>query len=126
MEKSSKSLLSTANSEIRPWGSFLVLIDDEKCKVKKLTLNPKKRFSLQYHHKRTETWTIVKGKLEITIGDKKGIYSYGDTLTVPVNTKHRIENIGDETAEIIEVQTGTYFGEDDIVRLEDDFGRVET
>ncbi len=125
MNNPKSQITSQQTLETRPWGGFIVLIDDENCKVKKLFLNPKKRFSLQYHNKRQETWTIVKGKLEITIGDKKGIYSYGDTLTVPLATKHRIENIGDETAEIIEVQTGSYFGEDDIVRLEDDFGRVE-
>ena len=110
--------------ETRPWGGYIILVDDEKCKVKKLLINPKKRFSLQYHNKRTETWTIIKGNLEITIEDKKGIYSYGQTMTVPVGTIHRIENVGDEVAEIIEVQTGTYFGEDDITRLEDDFGRI--
>lgn len=109
----------------RPWGGYIVLIDNEKYKVKKLIINPKKRFSLQFHNKRTETWTIVKGKVEITIGEKTGIYSYGQTVSVPMGTKHRIENVGDEDAEIIEVQTGTYFGEDDIVRLEDDFGRVK-
>ncbi|MBI2996699.1 MAG: phosphomannose isomerase type II C-terminal cupin domain [Candidatus Melainabacteria bacterium] len=109
----------------RPWGSYVVLLDSEYCKVKKLIINPKKRFSLQYHNKRTETWTIIKGKLEITIGGKKEIYSYGQTVSVPVGIKHRIKNIEDEAAEIIEVQTGTYFGEDDIVRLEDDFGRVK-
>ena len=108
----------------RPWGGYIILIDDTQYKVKKLIINPKKRFSLQYHKKRTETWTIVKGKLEITVGDKKKIYSYGETISVPVGTVHRIENIGDEASEIIEVQTGTYFGEDDIVRLEDDFGRT--
>ena len=111
--------------ETRPWGGYVVLIDNENYKVKKLIINPKKRFSLQYHNKRTETWTIVKGKLEITVGDKKEIYLYGQTISVPVKTKHRIENIGNEDAEIIEVQTGTYFGEDDIVRIEDDFGRVK-
>ena len=110
--------------EIRPWGGYLILIDGEKYKVKKLVISPKKRFSLQYHNKRTETWTIIKGKVEITIGDKKQSYSYGQTISVPVGTKHRIENTGNEDAEIIEVQTGTYFGEDDIVRLEDDFGRT--
>lgn len=121
------SALSTQYStlETRPWGGYVVLIDNKNYKVKKLIINPKKRFSLQYHNKRTETWTIVKGKLEITIGDKKGVYSYGQTVSIPVGTIHRIENISDEIAEIIEVQTGTYFGEDDIVRLEDDFGRVK-
>jgi len=109
----------------RPWGGYIILIDNEQYKVKKLIINPKKRFSLQYHNKRNETWTIVRGKLEITIEDKKGIYTYGQTVSVPVGTKHRIENVGEEVAEIIEVQTGIYFGEDDIIRLEDDFGRVK-
>lgn len=110
--------------EERPWGGYVVLMDNEKFKVKKLIINPKKRFSLQYHKKRTETWTVVKGKLEITVGDNKEIYTYGESVSVPAGTTHRIENIGKEPAEIIEVQTGTYFGEDDIVRLEDDFGRI--
>ena len=111
--------------EVRPWGGYIILLDEDKCKVKKLIINPKKRFSLQYHHKRTETWTVIKGKLKITIGEKIKEYSYGETVSVPVRTKHRIENTGDEIAELIEVQTGTYFGEDDIVRLEDDFGRTK-
>ena len=91
---------------------------------KKTNNKSKKRFSLQYHNKRNETWTIVKGKLKITVDKYERIYSYGETVSVPVGVLHRIENIGDETAEIIEVQTGSYFGEDDIVRIEDDFGRV--
>ena len=111
--------------ETRPWGGYIILLDSEYCKVKKLIIHPKKRFSLQFHKKRTETWTVIKGKLEVTVGDKKGTHSYGKTISVPAGTVHRIENIGDEDAEIIEVQTGTYFGEDDITRLEDDFGRVE-
>lgn len=121
--------MSTKNElqklETRPWGGYIVLIDDANCKVKKLIISPKKRFSLQYHNKRTETWTIVKGKVEITVGNNKKTYSYGETISVPQGTKHRIENIGNDDAEIIEVQTGTYFGEDDIVRLEDDFGRIK-
>jgi len=121
--------MSKLNELIRleecPWGGYMVLLDDEKYKVKKLIINPKKRFSLQYHNKRNETWTIVKGKLKITVDKYEKIYSYGNTIFVPIGTLHRIENIGDEVAEVIEVQTGTYFGEDDIVRIEDDFGRVK-
>lgn len=110
--------------EGRPWGGYIVLLNERNYKVKRLTINPKKRFSLQYHNKRTETWTIVKGSVEITVGSKKKIYTYGQTVSVPVGTVHRIENVGEGAAEIIEVQTGEYFGEDDIIRLEDDFGRV--
>src|SRR3989338_5443791 len=120
---SAKNELQTL--ETRPWGGYIVFIDDEKCKVKKLVINPKKRFSLQYHNKRNETWTIVKGKLKITVDKYERIYSYGETISVPIGILHRIENIGGDTAEVIEVQTGTYFGEDDIVRLEDDFGRIK-
>lgn len=120
--------MSTQNElnklETRPWGGYIILLDDKYCKVKKLIINPKKRFSLQYHNKRSETWTIIKGELQITVGDKTQIYTYGQTITVPEKMKHRIENTGTETAEIIEVQTGSYFGEDDIVRIEDDFGRT--
>ena len=121
------SKLETQKSKIetRPWGSFIILHDGENCKVKRLILSPKKRFSLQYHSKRTETWTIVKGKAKIRIGDNEKIYSYGETVTVPASAVHRAENIGNEDVEIIEVQTGTYFGEDDITRIEDDFGRIK-
>ncbi len=120
------SVKSESNKlESRPWGGYIILLDEEICKVKKLLINPKKRFSLQYHNKRTETWTIIKGKVQITVGEHKKVYSYGETISVPVKILHRIENIGDEIAEIIEVQTGTYFGEDDIVRIEDDYGRVK-
>ena len=125
MSNSPQSKTQNQKMEPRPWGGYIVLLDDEKCKVKKLVINSKKRFSLQYHSKRNETWTIVKGKLKITVDKYERIYSYGETIAVPIGTVHRIENIGDEDAEIIEVQTGTYFGEDDIVRLEDDFGRVK-
>ncbi len=108
--------MSTKNElqkiETRPWGGYIILLDEEKCKVKKLIINPKKRFSLQYHNKRNETWTIIKGKLKITIDKKETMYSYGETVSVPIGTLHRIENIGDEAAEIIEVQTGSYFGEE--------------
>lgn len=111
--------------ELRPWGGYVILLDETYCKVKKLIVNPKKRFSLQYHNKRTETWTIVKGKVQITVDKKTNVYSYGETIIVPVKTLHRIENTSEEIAEIIEIQTGSYFGEDDIVRIEDDFGRVK-
>ena len=125
MRHTKHSASDTQSLETRPWGGYIVLIDNEKYKVKKLVINPKKRFSLQYHNKRTETWTVVKGSLKITVGEVTQNYSYGQTVSVPIGTKHRIENIGDEVAEVIEIQTGTYFGEDDIVRLEDDFGRVK-
>jgi len=111
--------------ETRPWGSYIVLVDSKKYKVKKLVLNPKKRFSLQYHKKRTETWTMVCGKVLITIDSKRKVYQYGQTVSVKAGAVHRVENIGRKPAEIIEVQTGTYFGEDDISRLEDDYGRIQ-
>lgn len=111
--------------ETRPWGGYIILLDTEYCKVKKLILNPKKRFSLQYHHKRTETWTVIKGNLKITLDSNEKTYSYGETIIVPIGTKHRIENVSNDPAELIEVQTGSYFGEDDIVRVDDDFGRVK-
>lgn len=125
MRHNKHSALNTQSLESRPWGGYIILFDTEKYKVKKLIINSKKRFSLQYHNKRTETWTIVKGNLKITVGEVTKNYSYGQTISVPTGTKHRIENIGNEVAEVIEVQTGTYFGEDDIVRLEDDFGRIK-
>jgi mannose-6-phosphate isomerase len=112
------------NSEERPWGKYQVLLEDDNCKVKKITVCPKSRLSYQMHHKRAEVWVIVKGDGTVTIdGETKDLVP-NSVVLVPYKTKHRIQNTSDEEELVfIETQLGTYFGEDDIVRYEDDYDR---
>jgi len=109
--------------EKRPWGKFEVLVDNDNCKVKKITVNPNGRLSYQYHHKRSEVWTVVSGVATMTLDDEISHYIYGETILIPQGTKHRVENKGIEDLIFIEVQHGSYFGEDDIIRIEDDYNR---
>jgi mannose-6-phosphate isomerase len=107
----------------RPWGKYFVLEDAPTHKVKRIEVKPGGRLSYQYHHKRSEVWTIVQGKARITLNDLDTDYTAGNVIEIPLNAKHRIMNIGEETLVFVEVQLGTYFGEDDIVRIEDDYNR---
>jgi len=109
--------------EERPWGSFENLLDEEYCKVKRLIIKPGQRPSYQYHHKRSEHWVIVQGFAKVTLDDEEVQLVAGENVFVPIGSSHRIENVGEEDLIFIEVQCGTYFGEDDIVRLEDDYKR---
>jgi len=109
--------------ENRPWGAFFVIAEDSLYKIKRIEVNPGERLSYQYHNKRSEVWTIIQGRAIITLNDKYQDYSEGDTILIPQGVKHRIENNGTEKTVFIEIQTGSYFGEDDIVRLEDDYNR---
>ena len=107
----------------RPWGSYDSVDNGENFQVKRLTVNPGKKLSLQLHHKRAEHWVVVKGTATVTIDDKVFELNENESTYIPVESKHRLENATDEILEIIEVQSGSYLGEDDIVRFEDDFGR---
>ena len=98
-------------------------MDEDQFKAKRLDVLSDKRLSLQSHQRRSEHWIIVTGLAKITIGDDVVNYNQGQHVFVPKKTRHRIENIGDTLLTIIEVQLGEYFGEDDIVRYEDDFDR---
>ena len=111
-------------SEECPWGRFFVLHDEPTCKLKRIEVDPCGRLSYQYHHKRSEAWTIVEGTGVITLDGKDNEYTKGQTVLIPQGVKHRIENKGSEKVVFTEVQTGTYFGEDDIVRIEDDYNRA--
>ena len=111
-------------TEQRPWGSFENLLDTDYCKVKQLVIKPGQAPSYQYHYKRSEVYVIVQGKALIKLNDIEKEYNVGDTILIPVLTKHRVTNIGSKDLIFIEVQLGSYFGEDDIVRLEDNYGRV--
>ena len=110
--------------DVRPWGKYEVLLDAPDVKVKKITVNPNSRLLYQYHNERREEWTIVKGNLTIIFDDDKVFRYPGESIHIPIGTKHRAWNETDEEVVFIEVQTGTYFGEDDIIRLEDDYDRT--
>lgn len=107
----------------RPWGKYFVLFDELHFKMKRIEVKPGQRLSYQYHHHRQEAWTIIQGTAKITLDGEDKIYHYGETALIPLTAKHRVENVGEDTLIFIEVQTGTYFGEDDIVRIEDDYDR---
>ena len=109
--------------EQRPWGEFENLLDAEYCKVKRITVKPLQRLSYQYHLKRSEVWTVVSGTGFITIDDKSWDIIQGQTVQIPIGARHRIENKTEDNLIFIEVQHGSYFGEDDIVRIEDDYNR---
>lgn len=113
-------------TEHRPWGSFTVLADEPHFKLKQLLVNPGNRLSLQRHQKREEHWLITQGQPEITINETTRRYRRGDYLTIPCRAWHRLANAADskEIVEIIELQLGDYFGEDDIERKADDYGRM--
>lgn len=107
----------------RPWGSYTVLEDAEDCKVKRLTVKPGGVLSLQRHQRRSEHWTVVQGTAKVRIGDEDMLLQRNQSTYIPMNTLHRLENPGDADLHLIETQCGDYFGEDDIERLEDVYGR---
>ena len=107
----------------RPWGSYTVLEEASTFKVKRIDVLPRKRLSYQKHSKRAEHWFVVTGTAKVTLDDEEIIVNAGESIDIPIGAAHRVENPGDEDLIFIEVQRGTYLGEDDIVRLEDDFGR---
>lgn len=108
----------------RPWGSFTVLDEGENFKVKRIEVLPGKRLSYQKHAQRAEHWMIVAGSGLVTLDDEEITVHTGETIDIPIEAKHRVENPGAEKLIFIEIQRGTYLGEDDIVRFSDDFGRA--
>jgi mannose-6-phosphate isomerase len=112
-------------SELRPWGTYEILYDGNDCKVKKIIVNSDQTLSYQYHHKRNEHWIVISGEGQVKIDDELRTISSGDIIFIPALAKHTITNTDLEIPLVfIEVQTGSYFGEDDIVRLEDKYGRA--
>lgn len=116
-------IMNYIETEERPWGRYFVLQDESTYKVKRIEVEPRQRLSYQYHHYRSEVWTMVLGEAVITLDDVSKTYRAGDTILISVGTKHRIENKSNTLVVFIEVQIGIYFGEDDIVRIEDDYNR---
>lgn len=107
----------------RPWGKYFVLEDEANYKLKRIEVLPGKRLSYQYHHHRQEFWTVVEGEANVVLDGIDHALTYGQSIFIPQGSRHRIENNSDRLLVFVEVQTGTYFGEDDIIRIEDDFGR---
>jgi len=107
----------------RPWGWYESISCGERFQVKRISVSPGKRLSLQLHHQRAEHWIVVRGTARVTRGDAVFTLTEDHSTYIPIGTKHRLENPTDQPLEIIEVQSGTYLGEDDIVRFDDDFGR---
>jgi len=108
----------------RPWGYYEVLSDAPDHKVKRIIVYPSGRLSLQSHKLRSEHWFIVSGEGMALVDDKKHLLKAGCVLDIPCKARHRVQNSSDKNLVIIEVQTGKYFGEDDIQRFEDDYGRT--
>ena len=115
--------MSENYKEERPWGCFEHLLEEAYCKVKKITVSPHQRLSEQFHHKRDEHWVVVQGEGLVMTSNFCRVCKSGDSVFIPRMIKHRIKNTGLKDLVFIEVQTGEDFGEDDIVRLEDDYGR---
>jgi mannose-1-phosphate guanylyltransferase len=107
----------------RPWGTYATLKQEDGYQVKRITVAPGQKLSLQYHHKRAEHWVVTQGQAIVQVGDEKFETGIGEYHYIPLGEKHRLTNIGDSELVLIEVQVGNYLGEDDIVRLDDVYGR---
>jgi mannose-6-phosphate isomerase len=108
----------------RPWGTFTVLDEGEGFKVKRIEVLAGKRLSYQKHSQRAEHWVVVQGTAKVTLDGEEILVDAGEAIDIAVGSAHRVENPGVQTLVFIEVQRGDYLGEDDIVRLQDDFGRA--
>lgn len=110
--------------ENRPWGWYEILLTQADMQIKRIHVNAGKRLSLQSHEKRSEHWLITAGKAKVQVNEEFFDLTDGHSITIMQGEKHRVEALGDDDLEFIEIQQGTYFGEDDIVRYDDDFGRA--
>ena len=118
--------LENCNITIRPWGSFRIIEKNGMYQIKKIVINPDARLSLQYHNNRSEHWIIVKGSIIAQIGEDFHSLHENQSVYIPKGVKHRIISASLEPAEVIEVQFGGILDENDIVRLDDVYGRVPT
>lgn len=109
----------------RPWGTYRTIEQKDNYQIKHIVVKPDKRLSLQYHHKRDEHWTVIKGHGIVELDGKEHVLSVNGSIFIPKEAKHRMTNRTSENVEFIEIQIGDYLGEDDIVRVEDDFGRIQ-
>jgi mannose-6-phosphate isomerase-like protein (cupin superfamily) len=111
------------SKEERPWGWFEILYEEAGLKVKRIMVKPGKRLSLQSHERRAENWVVIKGRALFTLGETTAELEPRQAVFIPEKSRHRMENPGREEMVFIEVQTGSYLGEDDITRYQDDFDR---
>jgi mannose-1-phosphate guanylyltransferase / mannose-6-phosphate isomerase len=107
----------------RPWGSYDSLALAPSFQVKLITVSPGASLSLQLHHKRAEHWIVVEGIARVTINEREFDLSENESTFIPLGAKHRLQNLGEKPLKLIEVQSGSYLGEDDIVRFSDNYGR---
>lgn len=108
----------------RPWGNYKVLREGPRYKIKEISVNPGAALSYQSHNHRSEHWVVIQGRAKVTIEDQIQILQENQSTYIPVRSKHRLENCGTITLKIVEVQNGSYVGEDDIIRYEDIYGRT--
>jgi len=123
LKREGRSEASIHTSDHRPWGNYKSLAHNERFRVKEIVVRPGARLSLQIHRHRSEHWVVVSGAALVTLGDKEILVHETESIHVPVGTPHRLANPGKIPLRLIEVQTGSYLGEDDIVRIEDSYGR---
>jgi mannose-1-phosphate guanylyltransferase/mannose-6-phosphate isomerase len=123
LQREGREELVTHRTVHRPWGSYRPLHNGERVQVKHIMVKPGQRLSLQMHHHRAEHWVVVSGTARVTCGEREVLLSEDQSTYIPLGTKHRLENPGKIPLHLIEVQTGAYLGEDDIVRFEDTYGR---
>ncbi|HVW91948.1 MAG TPA: mannose-1-phosphate guanylyltransferase/mannose-6-phosphate isomerase [Devosia sp.] len=117
-------LTETHRTSYRPWGGYSNVLVGDRFQVKRLFVKPGKRLSLQKHHHRSEHWVVVRGTAEVTVDGKVSMLTENQSVYLPLGATHRLANPGKILLELIEVQTGSYLGEDDIIRIEDEFGRA--
>jgi len=120
-----KAIDNSPRFDQRPWGTFTVLDEGEGFKVKRIEVYPGKRLSYQKHSQRAEHWVVVTGTAKVTLDDRDILVEAGEAIDIAIGAAHRVENPSEKTLIFIEVQRGSYLGEDDIVRLQDDFGRAQ-
>jgi mannose-1-phosphate guanylyltransferase/mannose-6-phosphate isomerase len=123
MKADSRSEADEHVTSYRPWGSFTILEEGPRYKIKRIVVNPAEKLSLQMHYHRSEHWVVVKGTAKVLIGEREWLIHENESVYVPKSTLHRLENPGKVSLEIIEVQNGEYLGEDDIIRTDDRYGR---
>ncbi|MDH4440842.1 MAG: mannose-1-phosphate guanylyltransferase/mannose-6-phosphate isomerase [Rhizobium sp.] len=122
-DKETAHLTENHPTALRPWGGYTSILNGDRFQVKRLFVHPDKKLSLQKHHHRAEHWVCVRGTAEVTIDDKVTVLHENQSIYIPQGSVHRLANPGKIQLEVIEVQTGSYLGEDDIIRLVDEFGR---
>lgn len=123
LKKEKRKEVDENRTMYRPWGSYTILAEGDGYKVKRITINPGAKLSLQLHYHRSEHWTVISGTGKLTLDDKEVFFRENESTYIPIGVRHRLENPGKLPLSIIEVQNGKYLGEDDIVRFDDMYGR---